>query len=201
MRCRRAQPMHEHISVAGQQAQDKWNARYRHTTGTPHPAHVLQDHQHLLPPVGRALDLACGVGGNALLLAARGLETWAWDIADVAVQRLQSTARQRQLCLQAEVRDVVACPPAPESFDVIVVSRFLERSLAPALIAALRPVGLLFYQTFMGNAVEAVGPQNPAYRLETQELLALFRPLRVLVYREEEREAMLVGQKSDGHGG
>jgi SAM-dependent methyltransferase len=189
--------MHAHIAAAGQAAQHKWNARYLHTTGTPHPAQVLQEHQHLLPPAGRALDLACGLGGNALLLAAHGLETWAWDIADVAVQRLQHTARQMQLCLRAEVRDVVAYPPAPKSFDVIVVSRFLERRLAPALIAALRPAGLLFYQTFMGDAVGAVGPQNPAYRLAAQELLALFRPLRVLVYREETQEALLVAQQSD----
>ncbi len=35
----------------------------------------------------------------------------------------------------------------PESFDVIVVSHLLDRTLAPALVAALRPGGLLYYQT------------------------------------------------------
>ena len=96
--------------------------------------------------------------------------------------------------------------PSPESFDVIVVSRFLERRLAPTLIDALTPEGLLFYQTFTQVTVGAMwGPTNPAYRLAPQELLTLFQPLRVVVYREEGRvgdttrgwrhEALLVAQK------
>jgi hypothetical protein len=110
------------------------------------------------------------------------------------------------LSSQVEVRDVVTCPPLPSSFDVIVVSRFLERRLAAALIDALKPEGLLLYQTFTQVTVGAVwSPTNPAYRLAPQELLTLFQPLRVLVYREEGRvgnttcgwrnEALLVAQK------
>ena len=66
----------------------------------------------------------------------------------MVVARLHALAQQRGLPLHAEGRDVVAAPPAPTSFDVIVVSRFLERALAPALIQALRPAGLLLYQQF-----------------------------------------------------
>jgi SAM-dependent methyltransferase len=167
---------------------------------------VLWENQHLLPATGRALDLACGLGGNALLLAACGLETWAWDISDIAVARVQAATQQRGVALHAEVRDVVACPPCAESFDVIVVSRFLDRDLAPALIEALRPAGLLFYQTFTQVTVgDTKGPMNPAYRLAPQELFTLFHPLRILVYREEgnvgdttcgwRNEALLVAQK------
>jgi len=186
-----------------------WNARYQLTAQTPHAAHVLWENRHLLPATGRALDLACGLGGNALLLAAHGLDTWAWDIADVAVARLQAVAQQQGVVLHAEVRDVVSCPPAPASFDVIVVSRFLERRLTHPLIQALRPEGLLFYQTFTQVTVGTVwGPTHPAYRLAPQELLALFHPLHILVYREEGRvgdtrrgwrnEALLVAQKVSG---
>ena len=73
-------------------AQHKWNARYQQVPHTqmPQAARVLSEYQHLLPTTGRALDLACGLGGNALLLAARGLETWAWDIANVALARMQT---------------------------------------------------------------------------------------------------------------
>jgi tellurite methyltransferase len=190
---------------AGQQARQQWNARYQHMTRAPKPARVLQENQHLLPSSGDALDLACGLGGNALLLAEHGLDTWAWDISEVDVARLQDTARQRGVVLHTEVRDVSAHPPSPNRFDVIVVSRFLDRDLAPALMQALKPEGLLFYQTFQRHAVDEIGPRNPAYLLQDQELLALFRPLRLLVYREEGRvgdlahgfryEAMLVGQK------
>lgn len=194
------------LDAVNSQTQHAWNAHYLAIARVPLAAHVLWENQHLLPATGRALDLACGLGGNALLLAACGLETWAWDISDIAVARVQAAAQQRSVALHAEVRDVVTCPPCAESFDVIVVSRFLERDLAPALIEALRPAGLLFYQTFTQVTVgDAKGPMNPAYRLAPQELLTLFHPLRLLVYREEgnvgdttrgwRNEALLVAQK------
>jgi len=65
---------------------DKWNRIYAGGRGdSPAAARVLVDFEHLLPATGRALDLACGSGGNALLLAQHGLKTWAWDISDTAV--------------------------------------------------------------------------------------------------------------------
>jgi SAM-dependent methyltransferase len=188
-----------------QRTRQKWNARFRNRTRTPAAARVLLDNQHLLPASGRALELACGLGGNALLLAEHGLETHAWDISDVAVARLQERACQQGLTLHAETRDVTLDPPTSESFDMIIVSRFLERDLVPALIEALTPDGLLFYQTFTRHAVDAYGPPMSAYRLAEQELLSLCQPLQLLVYREEGRvgnitrgwrnEAMFVGQK------
>ncbi len=187
------------------QVQQKWDARYRQMDREPKPARVLLENRHLLPSAGCALDLACGLGGNALLLAEHGLDTWAWDISTVAVVRVQEAARQRCLALHVEVRDVSVHLPPPGSFDVIVVSRFLDRHIASALIQALNPEGLLFYQTFTRHAVDVIGPTNPAYLLDAGELLSLFGQLHVLVYRDEGRvgdvtqglrhEALFVGQK------
>jgi SAM-dependent methyltransferase len=172
----------------------KWDARYRERSGTPLPARVLVDNLHLLPKGGDALDLACGLGANALLLCSRGLRTRAWDISAVAIGALRAAA-PAGCGLIAEVRDVVRQPPAPDSLDVIVVAHFLERGLFPSLIAALRPGGLLFYQTFTRAAVDPQpGPGNPDFRLDDNELLALCAPLRLLVYREEG----LVGDRSRG---
>ena len=99
----------------------------------------------------------------------------------------------------------MAQPPPPDRYDVIVVSRFLERGLFPALSAALRQGGLLFYQTFVFDKDPTIGPGNPDYLLHTNELLALARGLTVRAYREEgmvgdltqgmRNEAMLVAQK------
>jgi tellurite methyltransferase len=182
-----------------------WDQRYQGAITEQHPARVLSDNLHLLPPTGRALDFACGLGANALLLARQGLDTWAWDISAVAISRLDAMARAAGLVIHSEVRDVMACPPEPGSFAVILVSRFLERSLAPALQAALRPGGLLFYQTFSRERVNETGPRNPAFLLEDNELLRLFAALRVRVYREEGHtgdlhrgfrdEVMFVGQQ------
>ena len=108
----------------------------RHTQSRPTgPCRVLADHRHLLPGRGRALDLACGLGDNALALAEAGLETQAWDYSGSAITRLRERAMDAGVTLAAEVRDVVASPPEPERFDVIVVANFLDRSLAPSLEA------------------------------------------------------------------
>jgi SAM-dependent methyltransferase len=183
----------------------KWDARHAvapdHDSG---PAEVLEAYSHLLPSAGRALDVACGRGANALFLAQRGLETVAWDISAVAIEALTARARRANLAIEAEQRDVVGKPPPASSFDVIVVSRFLDRGMIPALKAALRSGGLIFYQTFLREAAAADGPRNPEYRLGSNELLELFRGLRVLAYHEEglvgdlsrgrRNEAMLVAQ-------
>ena len=163
--------------------------------------------RHLLPASGVALDLACGLGGNALLLAEAGLEVTAWDLSPVAIGRLQGLARELRLTnLCGEVRDVERLPPPEAHFDVITISHYLERRLIPAIIAALKPGGLLFYQTFTRIAVSDRGPGNPAFRLEDNELLRLFGALAVRFYREENRlgnlhkgcrdVAMLVAERS-----
>lgn len=165
----------------------KWDERYSDRSDTPAAARVLAENRHLLPAAGAALDLACGLGGNALCLAAAGLTTSAWDLSPVAIAKLTGFATAQGLSVRSEVRDVIAQPPPPASFDVVVVSWFLQRSLAPALIAALRGGGLLFYQTFTRARVDDIGPDNPRFRLDDGELLRLFSPLRPRVYREEGR--------------
>lgn len=177
--------------------QDKWDRVYRDAPDGEAPAAaVLVDNRHLLPRSGTALDLACGRGGNALILAGAGLDTHAWDLSAIAVERVSALAARRGLVIHAEQRDVCAEPPAADSFDVIAVSRFLDRRLCPALAAALRDNGLLFYQTFTEDKDPSVGPGDPDYILRRGELLTLFAGLRPVVYREDGNgEAMLVARK------
>lgn len=166
-----------------------WNRRYQDSTADaePQPAQVLAENLYLLPPTGRALDVACGLGNNALALARAGLETHAWDISAVAVERLRASAAARGLTLRLEVRDVLRRPPPPAGFEVITVSRFLERTVMADLVAALTPGGLLFYQTFTRNKVTAGGPDNPDFLLADNELLTLCRGLKLRAYRENDR--------------
>ena len=93
---------------------EKWNDRYRAGNGDRQASRVLRENLHLLPGNGRALDLACGVGGNAILLAEQGLRVDAWDIADIPVAALQASASDRQLPIKANVRDVEVNPPGPD---------------------------------------------------------------------------------------
>ncbi|MCU7924732.1 MAG: methyltransferase domain-containing protein [Candidatus Thiodiazotropha sp. (ex Dulcina madagascariensis)] len=164
----------------------KWDERHAGAEKAPLAAEVLQHNLYLLPAKGRALDLACGLGGNALLLARQGLQVSAWDISPVAIERLQGFAAEEGLQnLSAEVRNVERSPPPPGRFDLIIVSYYLERALIPSLIDALRPGGLIYYQTFTRIAVSSLGPQDPAYRLDDNELLRLFNGLHLRFYREE----------------
>ncbi len=191
-----------------QDIREKWDGIYQERDGqAPGSAdRVLLENAHLLPSGGEALEIACGLGANALLLARHGLHTRAWDISPVAIGQLRAVAEGAGLDnLRAEAVDVMGHPPAPRSYDVIVISHFLERDLAPAIMAALKDGGLLFYQTFTRTRVSDGGPRNEAFRLADNELLELFAPLKVLVYREEgaagdvtrgfRDEALLVAQK------
>lgn len=166
---------------------DRWNAHYAQAQGAvPAPAQVLLDGVRWLPETSPdkpllALDLACGRAGNGQWLAEQGYQVSAWDISEAAIEQIRR--RQPQDITSAEVRDVSAQPPEADSFDVIVVARFLDRSLCPALIRALKPGGVLFYQTF------TQGLSNPDYMLMPQELPELFDTLSILEYHEPEPDA------------
>ena len=186
---------------------EKWDSIYRSREEAPsQPARVLVDNLYLLPEEGTALDAACGGGANALLLARQGLKTSAWDISQEALKILTQAAAAESLDLMTERRDIVLNPPAENSFDVIIVSHFLDRALTGSLINGLRHNGLIFYQTFIKDKRDGFGPKNPDYLLDTNELLRLFSGLRIIYYREDgtvgdtskgfRNEAMLVGQKS-----
>ncbi|WP_210397954.1 class I SAM-dependent methyltransferase [Motiliproteus sediminis] len=165
----------------------RWNARYSNAAATePSPCQTLVDYAHLLPAGGHALDLACGRGGNALFVARRGLCVEAWDIAANALAHLQHQADNEALSLSTVVADLDQTPLPEAGFDLITVSGFLNRALCPAISAALRPGGVLLYQTFTQQRPDAgSGPSNPAYTLEPGELLHLFAELELLLYREE----------------
>lgn len=190
--------------------QERWDARYREAGLLGVPATVLLENAHLLPRHGTALDLACGLGANALLLAERGLTTYAWDISPVAIDKLRHVANERNLPVIGEVKDALRDAIPPALFDVVVVTHYLERALTQSLIDALKVGGFLFYQTFTATAVNNEGPERFEWRLADGELLTMFAPLRPLVYREEGRvgdltqgfrnKALLVAVKDAGGG-
>ncbi len=89
--------------------------------------------------------------------------------------------------------------PSEAAFDMVTVFFYLERTVFPKIVKALRPGGLLIYKTYtLAQAELANGPKNPAHLLAPGELLQLARELRVLHYREvvaENATAELVARK------
>jgi SAM-dependent methyltransferase len=159
------------------------------------PAGWLIANEHLLPRTGDALDVACGRGRHALWLAEHGFRTWAVDRDAAAVREINDAAQRRALPLEAQVLDLEAGGPvrfSPPDFDLIVVVHYLHRPLFPAILAALRPGGVLVYETFTRAQAARGRPTNPAYLLEPAELVQLVRPLEILASREGEYDGRMV---------
>ncbi len=68
------------------------------------PTQVLSENLFLLPKQGYALDLACGLGANSLLLAQKGLQVSAWDISEVALEKLAATVISQGLSVDVKAR-------------------------------------------------------------------------------------------------
>lgn len=158
------------------------------------PSQWLTIHRHLLPATGDALDLASGSGRNAVWLAEQGFQTLAVDRNATALEALNEEAMLRRLALRTHVVDLENGQPflEPESFDVIVVVHYLHRPLFPALVRAVRPGGVLVYETFTRAQAARGKPTNPAFLLEPGELLTLVRPLEILANREGDFEGKML---------
>jgi SAM-dependent methyltransferase len=158
------------------------------------PSLWLTSNAHLLPTVGDALDVACGSGRHALWLAERGLRTTALDRDADRIAALNAEAARLHLSLTAEVVDLESglFQFTPDTYDVIVVVHYLHRPLFPSLVAALRPGGLLVYETFTRAQAARGRPANPEFLLEPGELLMRAQPLEVLASREGDYEGRMV---------
>ena len=158
------------------------------------PAAWLVAHRGLLPASGRALDVACGRGRHALWLAQHGFETTAIDRDPEVVAALDARARAERLPLTAKAIDLEAGAVAlgAAAYDVVVVVHYLHRPLFPALLAALRPGGVLVYETFTRAQAARGRPTNPAFLLEPGELRGLVAGLDVLDAREGDYEGRMV---------
>lgn len=188
--------------------QQRWDQRYQQKEiNLQSPAYVLLSNQYLLANQGAALDLACGLGANAIFLAEKGYQVSAIDYSETALQKLSEHAMQNQLSIETCCADLETITFDNATYDVIVASYYLQRELFPGLVAALKPGGLLFYQTFSGECIDGAGPENPAYRLQEGELMSLCKKCSVLFYREDSGncqgpscfngEAMIVARKDN----
>jgi len=130
-----------------------------------------------LIPAGEVLDLACGRGRHARLLAALRHPVLAVDRDGVALSALgDGTIRTLQLDLESSLAAERAdWPLLPGRFAGIVVTNYLHRPLLKPLLAALAPGGVLIYETFAQGNERYGKPSNPAFLLMPDELLELAR--------------------------
>jgi tellurite methyltransferase len=180
----------------------EWDERHRAATEkpSPEPASFVTEMLPLLSR-GPALDLACGTGRHALLLAAQGRHVIAVDDSAAALDILEQRARaahhpvrrvgkivgttESRLGIDLVQADLEHAALPRESFAAVLCVHYLQRSLFSHIEAALARGGMLLFETFTRAQLEFDGgPKNPEYLLDCGELRTAFPSLRLLFYRE-----------------
>ena len=99
-----------------------WDRRYEGTEllWSAQPNRFLVAEAQGLAP-GRALDLACGEGRNAIWLAELGWDVTGVDFSAVAVGKAEQLAAARGVAGEFEVADLLTYQPAEQAFDLVIV--------------------------------------------------------------------------------
>ncbi len=162
----------------------KWEARYRagEFSHDGPPSGLLR---RWLPdlPRGRALDVATGLGRNALFLARAGYRVDAIDISPTGLRAAQRRARRRGLRVRWIEADLDAYQIPKAQYDLVVNAFFLRRRLLSALKSAVRPGGVMIVETHLAYRA----PRSRATaerRLRPGELRRRFRGWEILDLEE-----------------
>lgn len=141
----------EHEGRFGAEAQAaEWDARYREReggmwSGLPN-GRLVAEVTGLAP--GRALDVGCGEGADAIWLARHGWDVTAVDVSDVALRRAQEAAALAGVTVNWVAGDALGRSfPAP-GFDLVsmqypALPKAAGEAAVRALLDAVRPGGVL----------------------------------------------------------
>ncbi|MEE4357230.1 MAG: methyltransferase domain-containing protein [Desulfococcaceae bacterium] len=182
----------------------RWNQKYLERDIRLKPSATVKKFYNLAPR-GRALDLACGRGRNAVFLAEQGFATDAVDVSDTAIAHLSGKHPRVH-----PVRGDLDFYEIPENtYDLIINIRYLNRRLFPYIKEGLKSGGLLIFESFLefdpGHEKEkSFSVSCRDYLLRSNELLHAFLSLRILCYEEKDAEsdrgpariATLIGRKN-----
>ncbi|MDH4153997.1 MAG: dihydroneopterin aldolase [Nitrospira sp.] len=166
----------------------------------PRPARFLVQQLHRLPK-GTVLDVAAGRGRHTLFLSSLGYQVEAIDRDEQALAQLMTDARSRHLAdITIQALDLESPPPptlGKDRYDAILVFLYLARPIFPPLIHALKPGGVLVYETFLiDHHLHYQHPRRREFCLGHGELLTLTSGLRVLHYDEGLHEGARDGESA-----
>lgn len=130
---------------------------------------------------GRVLDVGCGQGRHMRYLGSLGFRPVGVD-RDASIRDVLGAIAGAEF----HVADIEtgAWPFPAGQFDGVVVTNYLHRPIFPRLVEALRPGGVLVYETFAAGNERYGRPSNPDFLLRPGELLELTRPLRPVAFEQ-----------------
>lgn len=169
---------------------ERWNRR-----------HVEKPMRHEVSPIlkkyidkahiGRAIDIACGTGRNTHYLDELGFLIDAVDLSDYALSQVKETPNITKIEVDLDEYDLLE-----NTYDFILNCNYLNRRLMAQMKDALKIGGLIIFETFIvAHDKPEQGSMNPAYLLNTNELLDVFGDLEVIYY-EEHNDINLRGEKN-----
>ena len=167
------------MTTAADPSRERWNRRWagERANAATTPSAFLIAETETLPP-GRALDLACGAGRNAVWLARRGWRVTGVDFSDVALQAARGLAASARVDVEWIEADAVTWPAESRAYDLVAVMYLqlpaAERRAALArAAAAVQPGGtLLVVGHDLLNLTEGVGGPTQADVLFTPDDVA-----------------------------
>jgi SAM-dependent methyltransferase len=175
---------------------ERWDQRYTSPGNSLNqgPHALLARHAPPYRPGIRALELACGLGRDALWLAAQGYQVDAFDISVAALRQARARMLRRGLSgVNFVVADLDHFPLPERTYDLVYVFRFLDRDLFPAIHARVRPGGMLIYETLNVRRLEEAPGTSPDHMLGLGELPGYFPGWTVLDAADEGFLSRFVG--------
>jgi len=178
------------IRVINEQADRLEVERWNQILTSQKPAFNTQPNAFLVRMVqgrkpGRALDVGMGQGRNAVFLASQGWNVTGFDPADRAVAAANQAAQARGLKLTTQIVGSEQFNFGRNQWDLIVLSYVSFREELQKIIESLAPGGMVVVEGFHRDTT-AKRPVGGGVVFDTNELLTLFAPLRVVQYEDLE---------------
>lgn len=168
----------------------KWNSKYNERLNQPRDLEAnprLKNLSNYLTG-GKALDLACGIGGNSLFLAQMRYEVEAVDISDVAIHFIQEQVLKYKLPINPKICDLTELDNQhwrKQSFDLVVMTYYLDRALFPLVKALIKKKGYFFMETFYQSTQSSNHGISNKYKLQPKELLTVFNDWKIHFFEED----------------
>jgi len=143
---------------------ERWDEKYKDNKIPDEPIILVQQYANSARG-NMALDIACGMGRHSKYLASLGFEVDALDISSVAIEELKGTPN-----INAMEVDFDTYTLSKDKYHIIICTYFLDRNLFDQMIAALKPNGIILFETFLYHKDNERAPSNPDFMLKSGEL-------------------------------